>query len=248
MQNSALMTRVLLASLLCLTPLLAQTNPITKPTTLEPVTQDRDKAVYDWAKRHQEVLELGKQGPVDIVMLGDSIIHYWAGSPKAPIIRGEASWTELFQGKSAANLGFGWDRVENVLWRVNNGELTALQPKTVVLMIGTNNLEFNTAAEIRMGIEAVCTAIHKIVPESKIHVIGILPRRLPAKVMASPSEVNAELHQHLAGTARVHFHDLSAIFLDDEGTLNGKLFSDGLHPNAEGYATFSKALRQVIAR
>lgn len=248
MQNSALMIRVLLATLLCLTSLPAQTSTMPKPTTLEPVTQDRDKAVYDWAKRHQEVLELGKQGPVEVVMLGDSIVHYWAGSPKAPIIRSEASWNELFHGKTVANLGFGWDRVENVLWRVTNGELTALQPKTVVLMIGTNNLEFNTAAEIRAGIEAVISAIHKQLPQTQIHVIGILPRRLPAKVMANPAQVNAELHQHLAGTEKVHFHDLSAIFLDDERALNGKLFSDGLHPNADGYDRLGKALRQVIAR
>jgi lysophospholipase L1-like esterase len=205
--------------LISISGLHAQPTATAKPTTTVAVTQDRDKAIYDWQKRHTEVIELGKKGTVDVVMLGDSILHYWAGEPKAPIVRGQDSWDELFQGKTVANLGFGWDRVENVLWRVNNGELTALQPKTVVLMIGTNNLEFNTAAEIRMGIEAVCTAIHKILPESKIHVIGILPRRLPAKLMASPSEVNAELHQHLAGTARVHFHDLSAIFLDDEGTL-----------------------------
>jgi lysophospholipase L1-like esterase len=248
MKFSQHMTRTLLTIFLSMIPLLAQEPAQGKPSTLEAVTQDRDKAVYDWAKRHQEVLDLGKQGSVDVVMLGDSILHYWAGTPKAPIVRGENSWKELFHDKSVANLGFGWDRVENVLWRVNNGELTALKPKTVVLLIGTNNLEFNTAAEIRMGIHGLCAAIHKQLPETNIHVLGILPRTLPAKLKTNPHAVNAELHDHLSGEKNIHFHDLSEIFLDDEGKLNGKLFSDGLHPNEEGYQKFAKALRQVIAR
>jgi lysophospholipase L1-like esterase len=242
------MKHVPLALMLCLAPLCAQTAAPTKATTLVPVTQDRDKAVYDWAKRHQEVMELGKRGAVDVVMLGDSILHYWAGEPKAPIVRGEAAWSELFKEKKAANLGFGWDRVENVLWRVENGELDGLKPKKVVMLIGTNNLEFNTVEEIRMGIEHLCRSIHKKSPATDIHVLGILPRRLPAKVMANPDQVNAELHKHLAGEERIHFHDISGVFLDEDGSLNGQLFSDGLHPNAAGYERMGAAIRQVIAR
>lgn len=250
MQSSQPMIRPLIFATISLLPGWSQTPqpPASKPNTLVAVTQDRDKAVYDWAARHQEILDLGKQGPVDVVVLGDSIMHYWAGAPKAPIVRGEASWNELFQGKKVANLGFGWDRVENVLWRVQNHELKELKPATVILLIGTNNLEFNRAAEIRMGVQALCSAIHKQLPETTIHVLGILPRTLPAKLITKPHEVNSELHQHLAGAKQVHFHDLSAIFLDEEGKLNGKLFSDGLHPNQEGYQRLGKAMRQIIAR
>ena len=242
------MIRVFTFALISLSFLHSEPTSTAKPSTTVPVTQDRDKAIYDWQKRHQEILELGKKGPVDVVMLGDSILHYWAGEPKAPIVRGQASWDELFHGKTVANLGCGWDRVENVLWRVNEGELTALQPKTVVLLIGTNNLEFNTDKEIRQGIQAVCQAIHKVVPQCHVHVIGLLPRTLPEKLVSRPNEVNAQLHHHLSGKDNVHFHDLSEVFLDGEGNFHAKLFSDGLHPNEEGYAHFAKALRQVIAR
>lgn len=234
--------------LISLPVLHAQPATSAKPTTTVAVTQDRDKAIYDWQKRHAEVLELGKKGPVDVVVLGDSILHYWAGEPKAPIVRGQDSWNELFQGKTVANLGFGWDRVENVLWRVQNGALKELKPKTIVLMIGTNNLEFNTAKDIRLGIQSLCTAIHQEAPEADLHVLGVLPRTLPEKLLAKPHEVNAQLHHHLSGKQNVHFHDLSEVFLDAEGQLQSKLFSDGLHPNQEGYALLAKALRQVIAR
>jgi lysophospholipase L1-like esterase len=216
-------------------------------TTLTPVTQDRDKAIYDWQKRHLAVMEMGKTAPADVVMLGDSIWHYWAGEPKAPIVRGQKPWDELFQGKTVANLGFGWDRIENALWRVNQGELSALKPKTLILLIGTNNLEFNTALDIRAGLVNLCQTIHKQVPECHIQVLGLLPRTLPEKLISRPVEVNAELHQALAGMERVHFHDLSKVFYDEEGKLDAKLFSDGLHPNEEGYTRLAKAMRLLVA-
>lgn len=241
------MIRAITFALISLSLLHAQPAATEKPSTIVPVTQDRDKAIYDWNKRHDEVLELGKKGPVDVVMLGDSILHYWAGEPKAPIVRGQASWDELFKGKTVANLGYGWDRVENALWRVNQGELTALKPKTLVLLIGTNNLEFNDAKEIRLGIQALCAAALQAAPDCHIHVIGLLPRTLPEKLKCNPAAANAELHQHLAGKDQIHFHDLSEVFLDGEGNFNAKLFSDGLHPNEEGYAKFAAALRNIIA-
>jgi lysophospholipase L1-like esterase len=216
------------------------------PSTLEAVTQDRDKAVYDWNKRHQEIMDLGKDGAADLVFFGDSIIHYWGGMPKAPYARGQVSWDELFQGKKVVNLGFGWDRVENVLWRVQNGELLAHRPRIVVLAIGTNNLQENPAAEIRMGIVKICQEIRRLLPNSKVHVIGILPRMLPAEVQAKPAAVNAQLHEHLSGMEGVHFHDISQAFLDEKGALRGQYFSDGLHPNEKGYARFAEEIRQVI--
>jgi lysophospholipase L1-like esterase len=215
-------------------------------STLVAVTQDRDKAVYDWSKRHQEVLELGKEGAADLVFIGDSIVHYWGGLPKAPYARGQASWDELFQGKKAVNLGFGWDRVENVLWRVQNGELLAHKPRVVVLAIGTNNLQENSAADIRLGIVNVCKEIRSLLPSCKVHVIGVLPRMLPTKLLATPAAVNSQLHQHLSGLEGVHFHDISHAFLDEQGALRGQFFSDGLHPNEKGYALFANEIRNVI--
>lgn len=233
---------------LVLLPAEEKGKPMVVPSTMVAETQDRDKAVYDWKNRHQEVLDLGKSGAADVVLVGDSIIHYWGGMPKAPYARGQVSWDLLFQGKKAVNLGFGWDRVENVLWRVRNGELLAHKPGIVVLAIGTNNLEFNSAVEIRQGILAVCKEIRSLLPSSTVHVIGILPRTLPGKVLAVPAEVNAQLHEHLSGMDGVHFHDISHAFLNEQGKLRGQFFSDGLHPNEKGYERLAGEIRLVIGQ
>ena len=50
-------------------------------STLVPVTQNRDWRVYDWTTRHREASALMRSRRPDIVMLGDSITHFWGGEP-----------------------------------------------------------------------------------------------------------------------------------------------------------------------
>ena len=42
------------------------------------------------------------------------------------------------------NLGYGYDRIENALWRIYHDELDGYEAKKVVLMIGTNNMGSST--------------------------------------------------------------------------------------------------------
>ena len=90
---------------------------------------------YWWANRflsrHVEIEKL-KGRKVDLVLLGDSIMHFWQW--KHP-----ASWAKLTKGRTVLNLGYGGDCTHNVIWRVEHGELDGYDAKCVVLMIGTNN-------------------------------------------------------------------------------------------------------------
>jgi hypothetical protein len=45
---------------------------------------------------------------------------------------GEA-WQRLFGHTRVLNLGFGWDRTQNVLWRPEHGDFDGLRPKTVIV-------------------------------------------------------------------------------------------------------------------
>jgi hypothetical protein len=98
------------------------------------------------------VLNHNKVYPPGLVLIGNSITHYWAGEPIAPIVAGDDSWKKYFDKRNAYNMGFGWDRIENVLWRIYHGELDSISPKDIVLMIGTNNIQQNTNAEIAEGL------------------------------------------------------------------------------------------------
>ena len=116
------MKRLAVALLLPCVLHLSAAEPVWKPglPTTTPVTQDRDHAIYNWQRRHEAILARNRIIKPDVVIIGDSIIHYWGGEPAAPKAWAPSVWSNAFAGVSAENLGFGWDRTENVLWRIEH--------------------------------------------------------------------------------------------------------------------------------
>ena len=209
-------------------------------TVFQPCMQQRDS--YDWKERHEQVLKLNKEQAPDVLLIGNSITHYWAGEPTASLARGTDSWNQLFKGKVVRNLGFGWDRIENALWRIYHGELDGYEAQKVVLLMGTNNLEQNTDDEIIDGINELVRAVRHRQPQAQIYVTGILPRAWhELRVAALNQMIQIRL---LANEAT--YVDLSAAFLQSDGRIINELFTDGLHPNKEGYQRMAEMLEKAI--
>jgi lysophospholipase L1-like esterase len=133
-------------------------------------------------------------------------------------------------------MGFGWDRIENVLWRVYHGELDSISPKHIILMIGTNNLGFNNDEEIIQGLQFLIKAIQAKQPDAQILLLGILPRRNTEQRVAG---FNARLAS-VKFNAKIHYADAGKLFLKQDKKIDESLFSDGLHPNEEGYGKLGK--------
>jgi lysophospholipase L1-like esterase len=213
-----------------------------------PVTQNRDWRSYEWAARHDEVVKLQKERHPQILFLGDSITHFFGGEPVGPHRRGEASWQKYFGNRNALNLGFGWDRTENLLWRIQHGELAGVSPKLIVILIGTNNLETNTADEIAEGISVICEEIHKLTPTSKILLLALLPRSpQPDERRKKLAEVNQRISK-LDGRDTITYLDIGSIFLKPDGAIPVELMDDFLHPTSKGYAIFAEAIEPTVAR
>lgn len=211
-----------------------------KRTVFVPCTQNRDP--YNWKQRHEKVLKLNKEKAPQILMIGNSITHYWGGEPTARLVRDENSWKKLFKGKTVRNLGFVYDRIENALWRIYHEELDGYEAEKVFLLMGTNNLEKNSDDEIIDGINELVRAVRHRQPKAKIYVVGILPR---AWQELRVSTLNKVLRTRLL-TDEATFVDLSAELTLPNGNIINELFSDGLHPNKEGYQRIAKALEKVI--
>lgn len=199
--------------------------------TTTPVTQRRDASNYDWETRHYEVLDYNKANSPKVLFIGNSITHFWGGNPVSWVVRGSSSWNKYFAPKRAVNMGFGWDRVENVLWRMQHGELDGIHPEYIVLMIGTNNLQLNTDAEIVDGLKNLLQVIQEQQPTTKIILMGILPRR---NMEARVAGIN-QLIARIPDNSNIQFADAGSLFLQGDGKLQERLFSDGLHPNEQGY-------------
>jgi lysophospholipase L1-like esterase len=185
---------------------------------------------------------LNKEKAPEIVLIGNSITHYWGGEPTAHIVRGQDSWDKLFKGKEVRNMGFGYDRIENALWRIYHGELDGYQAKKVILLMGTNNLGRNTNDEIIDGINELVRAVRHRQPKAEIYVAGILPRSgQEARVAALNELLQARLKSDEAT-----YIDMTSEMIQPNGRIIKELFTDGLHPNKEGYQRMAKMLEKVI--
>ncbi|WP_442773206.1 apolipoprotein N-acyltransferase, partial [Paenirhodobacter enshiensis] len=80
---------------------------------------------------HAQLLEKRTQGRIDVYFAGDSIARRWGATDYPQFL---ANWTENFRGWHAANFAWGADRTQNILWRLQNGELDGVNPKVIVLL------------------------------------------------------------------------------------------------------------------
>ena len=222
-------------------------------STLVPVTQGRDWRVYDWPARHAAAAALMTARQPEIVMLGDSIMHFWGGDPGGEHVGGRRTapevWDRFFAARRVVNLGYGWDRTENVLWRLRHGEFEQVSPKVVVLMIGTNNVTLNTPDEIAAGVSAICDEIHQRSPASRILLLGIFPRgEKPDANRATIEAVNQRLATFEGRGGVVTYLDIGDKFLAADRSISKDIMYDFLHPTAKGYAIWAAAIEPTLTR
>jgi lysophospholipase L1-like esterase len=208
---------------------------------------------YDWYARHQAELALEKRVRPRVVMIGDSITNFWSGEPAANRVSGALAWQQLFGDMPVINMGFGWDRTQNVLWRMREGEFQGLSPEWVVINIGTNNLSgtvnarSNNPQEIADGVMAVAQEVHRRSPASRIIVMAIFPRgaRADSPLREPIKMTNARLHQRVSGEAFITYLDIGKEFLAPDGTLPAEIMPDGTHPSEAGYKVWADALTKA---
>ncbi len=202
----------------------------------------------NWVARHESFLAEAMQAKYNIVFIGDSITDGWRKG-------GLGVWNKYYAPRGALNLGIGGDRTQHVLWRIEQGELAGLNPKAVVLMIGTNNTGKekdgsvrNSTEEIIEGVTAVVKAIRAKLPRSKLLLLAIFPRgTVDAPQRAQIQEINAALAKLEKGS-KIKFLDIGKVFLADDGSIPKTIMPDLLHPNAEGYQRWAGAMEPTLAK
>ena len=210
---------------------------------------------YDWWQRHDAILRIKDVTNPEIVLLGDSITHLWGGVPETTGRKpnGARAFEATFAGQRVLNLGFGFDRVQNVLWRLDHGELDGLHPRVVVVNIGTNNFAKtknapdNTPAEIAEGVREVLLRLRAKSPASRIVLMGIFPRgEKPGDPMrAKLAEVNRLLAE-FGKTPGITYLDIGEKLTQSDGTISRETMGDFLHPTERGYEIWGGALKPTM--
>eukprot|EP00976_Prorocentrum_cordatum_P023783 484438-Prorocentrum_minimum.AAC.4 len=232
-----------------------------------------------WSATHEKyvqetriAVQAGK--PLDLLFMGDSITEAWLGLDRGHECFDDRCnqiprvWDENFCHLNAMAFGIGGDRTEHMLWRLQNGEGQDLHPRVIVLLIGTNNLGWaakksddylsKIGDDTVLGIVTVVLQLRKMMPSSKIVVLGNLPRgerswdrpdnkeryiqyAQPSIYTPVLNQVNVQVNRWLSQAKEhdpshgTYFLDCSSVFLLEDGSISESLMPDALHPSAPGY-------------
>ena len=194
-----------------------------------------------WFTHFQANLDASRKQPkIDLIFDGDSITDFWMS-------RARDLWNQHYAPLNAFDFGISGDRTENVLWRLQNGQVDGLHPKLVLLMIGTNNLGSNTVEQIAAGVKADIDEYFKHCPDTTILLQAVFPRG------AKPDDPNRakikalnQLISQFADGKKVLYIDFGDKFLQPDGTLSADIMPDALHPSAKGYQIWVDAIQAEI--
>jgi lysophospholipase L1-like esterase len=200
-------------------------------------------AIQDsWGDQHRKLVKEATTNAdsIQIVLLGDSITRRWTTGA------GKALKAERYEPHGVINLGISADGIQHVLWRLENGEMAPLNPKMVLLMIGTNNLRSSSAEEIAYGVWKIVEYIRTHHPETRVLVQAIFPRSRPADRMDKIHQTNTYLSK-LDDGQMVKYIDFGSAFLTPDGSLNKTWFTDGLHPEKpEAFKIWADSIQPIV--
>jgi lysophospholipase L1-like esterase len=201
-----------------------------------PLTNSREVAL------HARFVDVAQHRHIGVLFLGDSITARW-------LTHGQATWDVDFVPLGAAEFGIAGDTAQNILWRVQHGELSGPAPRAIVLLAGTNNLKRESPAAIATEIAAILQTIHAAAPTSKVLLLGILPRGGPGDgALRRRIVATNHLLAHLADGHAVRFLDAGEPFLSATTGVRTSLMPDGLHPSAAGYQVLGNLINPVLRR
>lgn len=201
---------------------------------------------------HEDLLKKKSGGQIDVYFLGDSITRRWdAAEPKYRELM--ENWNANFHGWNAADFGWGGDKTQNILWRLEHGELDGVNPKVIVLMAGTNNVgkeatdhDAARAKEIAGGIKKILDVCRQKAPHATIILMGITPRNDNMAVMPLINAINGKIAKFADGK-RIRYININDRLADAQGHLHeGMTDPDLLHLRVPAYQIWADALKPVL--
>ena len=199
---------------------------------------------------HQQLIQKAKQGGIDVFFVGDSITRRW-GATDPQYRQLLENWKTNFFGWNAGNFGWGADRIENVLWRLENGELDGVNPKVIVVLAGINNVgtepgDAEKVADITRGLKAILNVCQKKAPNATLILTAMFPRNDHLAVIPTINQVNRNMVR-LSDGKKVRYLNINDQLADKEGRLfPGMVNADKLHPTLKAYQVWADALKPIL--
>jgi lysophospholipase L1-like esterase len=198
---------------------------------------------------HQQLREKAAKGGIDVYFVGDSITRRWGATDYPELL---ANWKENFYGWNAGDFGWGADRTEHILWRLENGELDGVNPKVIVILAGTNNVGATPGgpakvADVTRGLAGIVHVCRQKASAATIILTAIFPRNDNMAVMPEINGINDNISRLADGkTVRYLNVNDNLAGMDDrlfDGMMNER---DKLHPTLKGYQVWADGLKPIL--
>ena len=189
-------------------------------------------------KGHRE--KWAKDAPADqgaVVFFGDSITDGWN------------SLAQDFPKLKVANRGIGGDTTRGLRERLQ-GDVMAVHPKAVSILIGTNDLDQGATPEVVVtNLKAIVADLHKANAAMPIVINKVMPRGAKAGLYPDKIRVlNGLYEEAFKNDPKVTFCDTWTLFDDGSGQPKKEEFKDMLHPNPETYAKWTADLMPILEK
>ena len=179
---------------------------------------------------------------VDTLLFGHSYFDFWN------------SWeTDLadtfheFQLGKGTNVGVGGSKANH--WYDMREALVAYQPKTVICMIGINDLSTRTPTDVVKDIENTLCYMKEKLPDLKVVLLSVNHCVYWTSLKSSISQTNNLMKSFSNKHDWIYFADVEYAFCDDGQNPSARWFTDGIHLTDAGYTdvivpAIEKALRK----
>ncbi|KAH8273269.1 hypothetical protein KR018_001659 [Drosophila ironensis] len=181
-------------------------NPCTLPTPVPDADGDQR-----WNSIHRRFISDCREKDPDVIFLGDCIFE---------ALQDSETWNVYFAPLHCLNFSIREDCSEHILWRIENGVLDNVNPKIVVLHVGTNNVN-NTASEVAEGIIANVNTIRRKLPNAYILLPSLLPRgQHPNKLREKNASINKLVADLTKGLDRVQTVCIDKGLVQGDGSIS----------------------------
>ncbi len=196
---------------------------------------------------HEQLLEKARKGGIDIYFIGDSITRRWGATDYPEFL---ANWNTNFFGWNAADFGWGADLVENMLWRLENGELDGVNPKIIVVLGGINNVgtfpgDDAKVENITRGLKAIVNLCQQKAPGAILILTALFPRNDNMAVIPTINKINDNLAK-MADGKKIRYLNVNDKLADQDGRLFPGMSVDRLHPTLKGYQIWADGLKPIF--
>jgi lysophospholipase L1-like esterase len=171
-----------------------------------------------------------------VLFVGSSSIRLWKLNQSFPDLK-------------TINRGFGGSELADSV-RYAKRIVIPHEPHTVVLYAGDNDLAGGKSPkQVFADFQQFVEVVHRALPKTNVVYIGIKPSIQRWALIDKVREANRMIREDIArhNNDRLRFVDVEKPMLGADGRPRAELLQeDGLHLNKEGYAVWTKLLRDAI--